>query len=142
METYKGYIVVFVCLSTSTVHLEIATDYSTEGFLAAYERFTSRRGICETITSDCGTNFLGADKELRKMFQASSVQHTALAGLRTDDGTRWKFNPPSSLHFGGKGKAAVKSVKFHLKRVIGETGLTYEEYSTLLSQIKAVLSSR
>lgn len=141
-KTYKGYIVVFVCFSSSAVHLEIATGYSTEGFLAAYKRFTSRRGICETITSDCGTNFLGADKELQNLFQASSAQHAALANLLANDGKRWKFNPPSSPHFGGKWEAAVKSVKFHIKRVIGDTGLTYEEYSTLLSQIEAVLNSR
>lgn len=141
-KTYKGYIVVFVCLSSSAVHLEIATDYSTEGFLAAYKRFTSRRGVCETLTSDCGTNFVGADKELRKLFQTSSKEASAIANILANDGTLWKFNPPSSPHFGGKWEAAVKSVKFHLKRVIGDTGFTFEEFSTLLSQIEAVLNSR
>ncbi|XP_076298051.1 uncharacterized protein LOC143217548 [Lasioglossum baleicum] len=141
-KTYKGYIVLFVCLSSSAVHLEIATDYSTNGFIAAYKRFISRRGICATLSSDCGTNFIGADKELRNLFQASSKEAAALANIFANDGTRWKFNPPSSPHFGGKWEAAVKSVKFHLKRVIGDTGLTYEEFSTLLSQIEAILNSR
>ncbi|XP_076652425.1 uncharacterized protein LOC143358835 [Halictus rubicundus] len=141
-KTYKGYIVLFVCFSTSAVHLEIATDYSTDGFIAAYKRFTSRRGICATLSSDCGTNFIGADKELRKLFQASSNETAAIANTLANDGTRWKFNPPSSPHFGGKWEAAVKSVKFHLKRVIGDTGHTYEEFSTLLSQVEAILNSR
>ncbi|XP_076299886.1 uncharacterized protein LOC143218542 [Lasioglossum baleicum] len=94
------------------------------------------------LRSDCGTNFIGADKELRNLFQASSKEAAALANILANDGTRWKFNPPSSPHFGGKWEAAVKSVKFHLKRVIGDTDLTYEEFSTLLSQIKAILNSR
>ncbi|XP_076298577.1 uncharacterized protein LOC143217822 [Lasioglossum baleicum] len=145
-KTYKGYIVLFVCLSSSAVHLEIATDYSTNGFITAYKRFISRRGICATLSSDCGTNFIGADKELRNLFQASSKEAAALANILaehyTNDGTRWKFNPPSSPHFGGKWDAAVKSVKFHLKRVIEDTGLTYEEFSTLHSQIEAILNSR
>lgn len=60
-RTYKGYIALFVCLSTSAVHLELVTDYSTDAFLAAYKRFVGRRGICATLLSDCGTNFKGAD---------------------------------------------------------------------------------
>lgn len=44
--SYKGYIVLFVCLASSALHLEVATDYTSEAFLAAYKRFTARRGIC------------------------------------------------------------------------------------------------
>ncbi|EFN65967.1 hypothetical protein EAG_00422, partial [Camponotus floridanus] len=54
----------------------------------------------------------------------------------------WIFNPPSAPHFGGKWEATVKSVKHHLKRIVGNQLLTYEEMTTLLSQIEAVLNSR
>lgn len=37
-KTYKGYFIVFVCFNTSAIHLEVTTDYSIEGFLAAYRR--------------------------------------------------------------------------------------------------------
>ncbi|EFN70688.1 hypothetical protein EAG_00141, partial [Camponotus floridanus] len=39
-------------------------------------------------------------------------------------------------------EAAVKSTKHHLRRVIGESTLTFEEMSTLLAQIEACLNSR
>ncbi|XP_076301722.1 uncharacterized protein LOC143219731 [Lasioglossum baleicum] len=62
--------------------------------------------------------------------------------LLAESGTNWIFNPPAAPHFGGIWEAAVKSVKYHLRRVIGETLLTFEEMSTLLTQIEACLNSR
>lgn len=139
---YKAYIVLFVCHATSAVHLEIVTDYTTEAFVAAYKRFTARRGICATLRSDCGTNLKGADVELRNLFAASSKELGSMANILANDGTQWNFNPPSAPHFGGKWEAGVKSVKFHLKRVVGDTLLTYEEMTTLTTQIEAVFNSR
>ncbi|KMQ86716.1 hypothetical protein RF55_14240 [Lasius niger] len=54
----------------------------------------------------------------------------------------WRFNPPAAPHFDGLWEAAVKSTKHHLRRVIGDTMLTYEEMVTLLTQIEACLNSR
>lgn len=141
-RTYKSYVALFVCFSTSVVHLELVTDYTTDAFIAAFKRFTSRRGICATLTSDCGTNFQGADAELRRFFDASTQESKQLANLLASDGTQWTFNPPSAPHFGGKWEAGVKSVKYHLRRVVGATLLTYEEFNTLLTQIEATLNSR
>jgi len=115
----------------------LVTDYPAEAFIAAYKRFTSRRGICATLSSDCGTTLKGADAELQKLFSQATEESTKLAKLLANDGTQWKFNPPSAPHFGGKWEAGVKSVKYHLHRVIGDTLLTYEEM-TLLSQVEAV----
>jgi len=103
-KTYKGYIALFVCLSTSAIHIELVTDYSTEAFIAAYKRFVPRRGICATLTSDCGTNFKGADIELRKLFLSNSKELGQLSSLLSKDGTQWKFIPPATPHFGGSGK--------------------------------------
>lgn len=141
-RTYKGYLVIFVCLSTSAVHLELVTNYTTDAFIAAYKRFTGRRGICAAMFSDCGTNLVGAHSELRKLFDSASKEAVQIATILANDGTTWTFNPPSAPHFGGKWEAAVKSTKFHLLRTIGDTILTYEELTTLLTQIEAILNSR
>ncbi|XP_076660104.1 uncharacterized protein LOC143363391 [Halictus rubicundus] len=141
-RTRKSYIAVFVCLATRAVHLELVSDYSSEAFLAAYRRFVSRRGLCSSLRSDCGTTFVGADKELRRMFHAANAETRKTLRALAEAGTRWVFNPPSAPHFGGIWEAAVKAVKYHLRRVIGETLLTFEEMSTLLAQIEACLNSR
>lgn len=111
-----------MCLVTSAIHIEVVTDYTTEVFIAAYKRFTGRRGICATLQSDCGTNFVGADSVLRFRFSIASKDLHELARLLANDGTKWIFNPPSAPHFGGKWEAAVKSTKFHLLRAIGNSG--------------------
>ncbi|GFX24270.1 uncharacterized protein TNCV_1366491 [Trichonephila clavipes] len=55
---------------------------------------------------------------------------------------KWNFNPPSAPHFGGLWEAGVKSLKYHLKSVIGNSILSHEEFLTLVVQIEAVLNSR
>jgi len=92
--------------------------------------------------SDCGTNFVGADRELRAFFRASSSDGRRISQEIAKEGISWRFNPPAAPHFGGLWEAAVKSTKYHLRRVIGETTLTFEEMSTLLAQIEACLNSR
>ncbi|XP_076284663.1 uncharacterized protein LOC143211104 [Lasioglossum baleicum] len=141
-KSIKGYVSIFVCFSSKAVHIEAVSDYSTPAFLAAFRRFTGRRGLCASLTSDCGTNFVGADRELRRMFKASSKQSTVIANQLSHDGVQWRFNPPGAPHFGGLWEAAVRSVKHHLRRVIGENPLTYEEFSTFLCQVEACLNSR
>ncbi|XP_046143431.1 uncharacterized protein LOC123988237 [Osmia bicornis bicornis] len=138
----KGWICVFVCFATSAVHLEVVTDYSADAFIAAYRRFAARRGTAVSLYSDCGTNFQGADAQLKKQFKDSTRENQDIAALLAKDGTQWHFNPPAASHMGGKWEAVVKSLKFHLKRTIGDALLTFEESITLLAQIEAILNSR
>ncbi|XP_046602575.1 uncharacterized protein LOC124296586 [Neodiprion lecontei] len=141
-KSCKGYIVIFICFTTSAVHLELVSDYTKETFIAAYKRFTSRREICASMASDCRTNLVGADSELRRLLAASSKEFSEIANILASHGTQWRFNPPSAPHFGGKWEAGVKSVKFHLKRVIGDATQTFEQFATFLTQVKATLNSR
>ena len=60
-DTLKGYIAIFVCMATKAVHIEVIDDYTSEAFIAAFHRFTARRGFCKELFSDQGTNFIGAD---------------------------------------------------------------------------------
>ncbi|CAH0564505.1 unnamed protein product [Brassicogethes aeneus] len=131
-RTIKGYICVFICFATKAIHLELASDLSSEAFLAALRRFIARRGRCSQIFSDCGTNFVGANKQILSYFKTAAASESL----------KWSFNPPSAPHFGGLWEAGVKSVKTHLYRVIGEQILSYEEFYTVLTQIEAILNSR
>ncbi|XP_059217641.1 uncharacterized protein LOC131994780 [Stomoxys calcitrans] len=63
-KCFKGYIAIFVCMSTKAIHLEAVSDLSTSAFLAALKRFFSRRGKSAKMYSDNGTNFVGAKNRL------------------------------------------------------------------------------
>lgn len=138
----KAFITVFVCLSSRAIHLDVASDYTADAFLAALRCFVARRGLCRSLYSDCGTNFVGANKQLGELFTASSREGQRIAAYLAEERIEWRFNPPAAPNFGGIWEAAVKSAKHHLRRIIGETTLTYEEMATLLSQIEACLNSR
>jgi len=141
-RAYKVFVAVFICFSTRAVHLKAVSDYTAEAFLASFRRFVSRRGLCREIYSDCGTNFVGADRQLRELFRSARQDCRRIVAWLTTEGVRWRFNPPAAPHFGGLWKAAVKGVKHHLRRVIGKTTLTFEEMTTLLAEVEACLNSK
>ncbi|XP_029157629.1 uncharacterized protein LOC114930056 [Nylanderia fulva] len=137
----KYYVCIFICLATTAIHLEYVSDYSSEGFLAAFRRFVSRRGLPTDVYSDNGTNFVGADRELRLAFIRTCKDRAVHDHLVTD-GVQWHFISAASPHFRGLWEAGVKSFKHHLKRVIGGRTLSQLEFATLLCQIEAYLNSR
>ena len=140
----KSYVCIFVSLSIKAVHLELVSDLTTDTFIAALRRFIARRGKPSLIWSDHGTNFVGAVRELKEFITFFQNQKTQgiISEFCAMQNIVWKFIPERTPHFGGLWEAAVKSMKTHLKRVIGETKLTFEEFTTVLTQIEACLNSR
>ncbi|XP_068994050.1 uncharacterized protein [Neodiprion pinetum] len=122
------------------VHLELVGDLATESLQAALERFTKRRGKPEEIWSDNAAHFHRADREMKQALR--SLNWDQVADALATEGITWKFIPPAASHFGGLWEAGVKSFKRHLERVAGPRNLTYEEFSTLLIGIEAVLNRR
>jgi hypothetical protein len=140
-KTTKAYICLFVCFSTKTIHLELVSDLTAANFLNGLKRFIARRGMVANIYSDNATNFVGAQRDLRDVFLADEFGNIVLRHL-AEFNINWHFIPARSPHFGGLWEAGIKAVKGHIKRVIGQTSLTYEEMYTLLTGIEACLNSR
>ena len=104
--------------------------------VAALRRFIARRGIPSQIVSDNATNFVGARQDLNEL------EKMAKTGAQSYSSIEWLFIPPRSPNFGGLWEAAVKLMKHHLRRVMGNSILTYEEITTILCQIEQVLNNR
>ncbi|XP_072400935.1 uncharacterized protein [Diabrotica undecimpunctata] len=139
---YKGYVCLFICLSTKTLHLELVSDVSTSTFINALRRFVSRRGLPSQIHSDNGTNFVGARNELVTVGEFLKNNESNILDECVNQHISWKFIPGYSPHFGGIWEAGVKSVKFHMKRVLSNSLLVYEDFQTVLVQIEGILKSR
>jgi len=94
--------------------------------------------------SDHGSNFVGAQKELNQLIEFLENQKTqnAISHFCTSQKIVWKFIPERSPHFGGLWEPCVKSMKYHLKRILSGVKLTFEEYTTVLVQVEACLNSR
>lgn len=139
----KGYIAIFVCMATKAVHIEPVCDLTAESFIAALRRLVARRGFITDIFSDNGTNFVKANKILSELSEQEQKEfESELSNEMLKHEVTWHFSPPGSPHFNGLAEAAVKSTKFHLKRAISDTALTFEELATLLCQIESIVNSR
>lgn len=143
-RTIKSYIAIFVCFVTKAVHLEVVPNLSTQSFIAALRRFTSRRGKPVHLYSDNASNFVGARQEIAELqsFLKSENCNLKINRYCQEEGIVWHFIPPRSPHFGGIWESGVKSIKYHFKRVVGLNKFTYDELSTLAAQIEGCMNSR
>ncbi|XP_075151664.1 uncharacterized protein LOC142225706 [Haematobia irritans] len=139
----KGYVAIFVCLSTRAVHLEVCSELTTEAFLSTFNRFVGRRGFPKKVFSDNGTNFVGASRVLASEYKTFlKTAQISVSEKYNLHGFSWHFIPPHAPHMGGIWEAAVKSMKTHLRKVASNLKFTYEEFSTLLVRIESILNSR
>ncbi|GJQ79105.1 hypothetical protein Trydic_g5360 [Trypoxylus dichotomus] len=110
--------------------------------LYSLTRFVSRRGKPSNIYSDNGLNFIGANNELQKIYDFLELEQNIIKNKLVNERINWHFIPARSPTFGGIWEAGIKSTKFHLKRVVGNAILTFEELCTVLTEIEGILNSR
>lgn len=61
----KRWAVLFTCMSTRAMHIELVESMSTSSFINALRRCFSVRGPAKRLRSDRGIHFIGACKELK-----------------------------------------------------------------------------
>ncbi|XP_066583849.1 uncharacterized protein [Prorops nasuta] len=106
--------------------------------------YQSSRNPPEHIFSDNGTNFVGANNQLKELYALfNSKEHQEITeNFATQHRIKWHFIPPGAPHFGGLWKSSVKLFKHHFKRVIGDSLFTFEEINTFAIEVEGILNSR
>lgn len=138
----KSYFCLFICFSTKAVHVEVVGDLNTQSFLACLARFIGRRGVPSSISSDNATNFVGANAELQRIQTFLRDSNDNVVTELAKQSIKWNFIPANSPHFGGLWESGIKSIKHHMRRIMGNTNYTFEQLTTLFAQIEACLNSR
>lgn len=131
----KRYGVLFTCMASRAVHIEIAVSLTTDSFINAFRRFVARRGPVSTLRSDRGTNFVGAYNEL--------FQDNAIRALRELD-CQWLFNPPHASHMGGSWERQIRSVRSILQSLMSQHGrqLNDETLHTFMVEAESIMNGR
>ncbi|KAK3544058.1 hypothetical protein QTP86_000868 [Hemibagrus guttatus] len=138
-RTEKRWGILFKCLTTRAVHLDLLPSMSTDSFLMALRRFVARRGTPAELWSDQGTNFRGGERELREAYAALIPN---LQRQLARQKIHFHFNPPSAPHFGGVWEREVRSVKSALYTVLGSQSVPEEVLITVLLEVEAILNSK
>ena len=133
----KCYVCLFSCCVTRALHLELIKDLSAQTFLNCLRRFCARRGTPELINSDNARTFKSTAKLLKSLARDPEVA-TYLQSCRIE----WKFNLELSPWQGGHFERLIGCVKRCLRKVIGNARLSYDELSTVLTEIESILNSR
>jgi len=136
----KRYGVLFTCLTTRAIHIEVAHSLDADSFVNSLRRFIARRGNPEEIRSDNGTNFVAGEKELRKSVAAWNQQQIHQFLLLRN--VKWTFNPPAGSHHGGVWERCIRTVRKVMNGLMKEQTLDDEGLATLMCEVESIVNSR
>jgi hypothetical protein len=117
----KVWICLFTCMAVRAVHLELVPGLTAEATERAITRFSSRRGTPKRFYSDHGTNFVAVSKRI---------------------GVPWTFMVERGPWWGGAWERLIGTTKGLLKRTLGKRSRTFEELTTDLASVEAVINGR
>ena len=111
----KAWGLLFTCLSTRCLHVEIVNGLDLNNFLLAFSCFTNLRRSVETIYSDNGSTFCAAVDTLPNLLGSCEFTNNSLCKKGTD----WVRIPPYAPSQGGSWEIMVKFFRTALRQVVG-----------------------
>ena len=129
----EAQVVIFTCLTTRAVHLELVNDKAAHVFLMVFRRFASLRGHPRVCWSDCGTNFVGAQSYLKEVMQSWIVPK--IQGVLSEEFScdfKWQWNISHASHQNGVVETLIKSVRQSLNAACKNQPFTEEQWRTYI----------
>ena len=134
--TRDSYGIIFCCMVTSAIHIEVTDDYGTDSALLAIRRFMSLRGTPSYIQSDPGTQVKAAGVQVQ-LWDCSKIREFA-AGKRI----KWHVISTAAQHCNGIAERMIGITKKTLYNIIKETSLTKGEIDTVFAEVTQLVNSR
>ncbi|XP_014911401.1 uncharacterized protein LOC106961853 [Poecilia latipinna] len=138
----KRWAVLFTCMSTRAIHIEIVETMTASSFINALRRFFSLRGPAKKLRSDRGTNFIGACNELKLSPQDAN---NTIKDYLTEQRCTWEFNPPHASHMGGTWERMIgvsRRILDALLLDVKQPQLTHEVLVTFMAEVTAIVNAR
>ncbi|KAK3082658.1 hypothetical protein FSP39_001646 [Pinctada imbricata] len=138
---YKRWAVIFTCLVIRAIHIEVIHEMSSSSFLNALRRLIALRGPVKLVRSDCGTNFVGAAKDLSA--DVIAIDSPEIKDYLTKQGITWRFNPPHASHMGGVWESLIGVSRRVLNSLLCDNKqLTDEVLATLMAEVCQIVNAR
>ena len=141
----KRYGLLFTCMTSRVIHLEVCNTMGTDSFLNALRRFICRRGPIRQLRADQGSNFIGAKRELREALNEMDQDKIKSDLLKRNcDWMEFNFNAPKASHIGGVWERQIRTLRSVLTALLEKNGsqLNDEALRTFMSEAEAVVNSR
>ena len=139
----EAQVVIFTCMTTRAVQLELVNDKTSDAFLMAFRRFASLRGHPSVCWSDRGTNFVGAQGYLKEIMQSWNIPK--IQSVLSEDfccDFKWQWNIPHASHQNGVVETLIKSVRQSLNATCKNQAFTEEQWRTFLSETNYIINGR
>ncbi len=120
---------IFVCTTTSAVHVEFMDTYSTDSFLMALRQFMCIQGVPSQIQSDRGEQLVAASKQIAK-WNLNDVMHWA--GKK---GVEWILVPTGGQHFNGQAERMIGLIKNQILQSFEGRKYSHEEQSRFFRRL-------
>ena len=133
----KSYILIFTCMNTRAIHLELVFSLSVENFIMAFVWFYNRYGLPRFLYSDNAKTFTAGASVLSNLIASDYFQQKFIKYNFTH-----KPIPTYSPWMGACWERLIKTVKQCLYKSIGRNTLSYVNFITLLSDIQLAINNR
>ena len=128
----KAWGLLFTCMATRAVHVELMTSLDVTSFILAYTRFIDIRGPVSNFYSDNAQTF----KAVASLF-SEFLESDGLQSFFRQKGLSWEFIPPYSLAQGVSLKSMIKV----FKRTLSQVAKLSKRMSNLIELQTYVLNS-
>lgn len=141
-KEHKRYGLLFTCISSRAVHIEMLEDLSTDSFINALRCFISLRGAVSRLYCDQGTNFVGAKNELKEALKQCDTN--ALEVFLADKQCEFVFNAPSASHAGGVWERQIRTIRNILNATLAQSSGRFDDASlrTLFYEAMSIINGR
>ena len=135
----KVWGVIFNCLSSRAVHIDVSEDYGTDSILQVIRKFMCIRKCPSEFISDQGSQLIAAAKDIAEL---ASWDWSKIEKFCTERKIKWTLAPAEGQHQNGVSESLIKSTKRTIKHTIGNHVCTAMELQTVLFEIANIINNR